>query len=235
MKTIFHGAAQRGHANHGWLQANHSFSFGGYFDPGKIQFGLLRVLNDDTVAAGMGFSEHPHYNMEIVTIPLKGALAHKDSTGRKETIRAGEVQIMSAGTGIVHAEMNASPTESVSLFQIWILPEKVNIEPRYDQRLFDWKQKKNSWTEVVAPDMEQALWINQQAWLSLATLDEGNALEYRGHKPENGFYLMVIEGEVTLGNQVLGKRDAIGISETDVFEMKSTKYSELLLIEVPMA
>lgn len=234
MKTILHTSAERGHADHGWLQSHHSFSFASFHNPEKMHFGLLRVLNDDVVAAGRGFGRHPHENMEIITIPLFGALAHNDSTGGSEIIRTGEVQIMHAGSGIYHSEMNPSASDPVGLFQIWIFPEKGNIYPSYDQRLFDWQAKANEWTTVVAPDQENALWINQQAWLNLARIETGKAIDYQSNKGGQGLYVMVIEGEVSIGDQLLGRRDAMGIWETDSVKIEANSEAQVLLIEVPM-
>lgn len=234
MKAIFYPASGRGGANHGWLQSHHSFSFAQYHDPQKVHFGKLRVLNDDVVAAGRGFGMHPHENMEIITIPLFGALAHRDSTGGSGEIQTGEVQIMHAGTGIYHSEMNPSPTDPVGLFQIWIFPEKANIAPGYDQRKFDWQSKTNEWTQVVAPDNDNALWINQKAWLNLARVEGGKSLRYTQNNANSGFYLMVIEGEVKLGDSLLKDRDALGIWDTQSVDIEAINEARILLIEIPM-
>ena len=235
MKTIVYKSDSRGSADHGWLKARHSFSFAGYHDPSRVHFGLLRVLNDDIVAGGMGFGSHPHDNMEIVTIPLSGALQHKDNTGRGEIIRSGDVQIMSAGTGIVHSEKNASATEPVNLLQIWVFPEKENIEPRYEQKTFDVSERKNKFQTVVSPDKkDDALWINQQSWFTLADQDAEQTLNYKLHKPGNGVYLFVIKGAVEAAQEKLDQRDAVGVVGADEILIKATKDSQLLLIEVPM-
>jgi len=232
MNTVIHKAGDRGHANHGWLNAHHSFSFAGYYDPKKEQFGTLRVLNDDIVQAGYGFGMHPHNNMEIVTIPLRGALKHKDSSGGEGVIKTGDVQIMSAGKGIMHSE-HATADEDVNLFQIWVFPKKINIEPRYDQRTFDVSDRENKWQIVVSPEeTHQALWINQDAYFSLGNFD--TTTSYQINKTENGVYLMVIEGEIEIDGNVLTNRDAIGITEAKAFEIKVLQPAKLLVVEVPM-
>jgi quercetin 2,3-dioxygenase len=235
MKTVIHKANTRGHADHGWLNARHSFSFANYYDPTRVHFGLLRVLNDDTVAPGMGFGTHPHDNMEIVTIPLSGALEHKDSMGNTEVIKAGEVQIMSAGSGITHSEYNHSKTEEVKLLQIWVFPKTRNIKPRYDQRAYNEEQKKNKFLTIVSPDKtEDTMWINQDAYFSLGSLDAGVAIEYAIRTKGNGAYVFVIEGSVEAGGETLGRRDAMGVSETDKISFKALEKSEVLIIEIPM-
>jgi redox-sensitive bicupin YhaK (pirin superfamily) len=232
MKTIIHKSAERGHANHGWLNANHSFSFAGYYDPEKERFGTLRVLNDDVVKAGFGFGMHPHNNMEIVTIPLKGALQHKDSTGNKGIIKAGDVQIMSAGKGITHSE-HATAAEDVNLFQIWVFPKVTNIEPRYDQRFFEEKERENNWQIVVSPkEAHDALWINQDAYFSLGNFSTSTS--YKLNNADNGVYLMVIEGEIEIEGNVLSGRDAIGITDANEFLINVLQPSKLLAIEVTM-
>ena len=239
MKTILHKSEDRGHANHGWLNARHSFSFASYHNPSKVHFGLLRVLNDDIIAGGTGFGRHPHDNMEIVTIPLEGSLKHQDSTGGNGLIRKGEVQIMSAGSGIFHSEFNASETESLNLFQIWVFPKERNIEPRYDQRMFEKEKRQNRFCTVVSPDKadaetDGALWINQDAFFTLGAFENGAETQYKLHHSNNGVYIMVVEGSVQIGEQQLNRRDALGVWETGEVEMKIAPGSELLLIEVPM-
>ncbi|MDX2003331.1 MAG: pirin family protein [Chitinophagales bacterium] len=235
MKTIIHKADTRGHANHGWLNTYHTFSFSSYHNPERVHFGALRVLNDDYVAAGMGFGKHPHDNMEIVTVPLTGALKHNDSTGREKIIRKGEVQIMSAGKGIYHSEINASHDEAVTLLQIWVLPKERNIEPRYDQKEFGVENRKNRIQTVVGPDQKEgALWINQDSWFSLSDLDAGQEITYALNKSGNGVYVFVIEGSANIEGQQLEKRDGIGISETDSILVKTSTGAELIFIEVPM-
>ena len=235
MKTILHTANKRGHANFGWLDSHHSFSFGHYYDPEKVYFGMLRVLNDDIITGGSGFGEHSHDNMEIVSIPLIGALEHRDSTGTAEVIRQNDVQIMSAGSGVQHSEANASATESVTLFQIWVFPKLRNITPRYDQRTFNITDRVNKWQVIVSPnETDAALWINQDARFSLTTLQAGNAITYNNAFTGNGVYLVVISGSVKVNDIALGKRDAIGIYDTNSFTLTANENAELLAIEVPM-
>jgi redox-sensitive bicupin YhaK (pirin superfamily) len=237
MKTELHPANTRGTADHGWLKTAYSFSFSSYHNPARIHFGALRVLNDDFVAGGMGFGKHPHDNMEIVTIPLKGALAHEDSAGNKGIIQAGDVQIMSAGSGIYHSEFNASPSESIELFQIWVMPKLKNITPRYDQRTFEPKNFKGQWKTVVSPlgSNIDSLQVNQDAYFNLTELDLNDTLDYSLHGPLQGAFLIVIEGAIEVENNTLGRRDAIGISETDKIQIKATSIeTKALLIEIPM-
>ncbi len=235
MKTILHKASERGTANYGWLKPNYYFSFGQYYNPNKVHFGLLRVLNDDFIAGGGKFETHPHDNMEIVTIPFIGALEHKDSTGGQGIIKAGDVQIMSAGTGVQHSEANASPTDPVKLFQIWVFPKEKNITPRYDQRSFDVADRLDQWQVVVSPKKEDAaLWINQDARFALANLTAGKSLTYNNAFTGNGVFLVVINGSVKVDENILDKRDALGISATDSFTVTANRNSELLALEVPM-
>jgi len=235
MKTILHKAADRGAADHGWLNAKHYFSFAGYNDPSKVHFGALRVLNDDIVAGGTGFPAHPHDNMEIVTIPLSGAIQHKDSTGGNGIINTGDVQIMSAGTGVRHSEFNASKTEALNLFQLWVFPKKRNIEPRYDQRSFSVSDRTNKWQYVVSPnETDNGLWINQDARFALTKIEAGKELTYTNAFKGNGVYLVVIKGSVKVNDVELSDRDAVGISDTDSFTIHASKDAELLAVEVPM-
>lgn len=233
MKTIFYPAKERGIQDHGWLKAAHSFSFANYHDSAKVHFGLLRVLNDDIVAPGMGFGTHAHDNMEIVTIPLRGAIAHKDSLGSEGVIKPGEVQIMSAGRGIKHSEFNASSTEEMNTLQIWVFPKKRNIEPRYDQRSFDpetWQQK---FLTLVSPkEQDDAMWINQDAFFSIGEFK--SEARYQIQHPGNGAYLFMIEGEAEVEGRLLGSRDAVGISDTDSFDIQVSSYAKILIIDVPM-
>lgn len=225
----------RGRADYGWLQARYYFSFAGYHNPNRVRFGALRVLNDDTVAGGMGFDPHPHDNMEIITIIQSGALEHKDNMGIHAVIAANDVQIMSAGTGIVHAEYNHHPDQPVRLFQIWIYPEQRNIAPRYDQKSFVADTRRNQWQTVVAPDDPKAIWINQQAWLSLASLESEQQLDYHFHRPTHGLYLVVVEGTIEVAGHTLNYRDAIGLSaNTEGVSIQASANAELLAIEVPM-
>jgi redox-sensitive bicupin YhaK (pirin superfamily) len=235
MKSIIYKAADRGTADHGWLKPAHYFSFGGYHNPEKVHFGLLRVLNDDFIAGGGAFPRHPHDNMEIITIPFNGALKHKDSTGGEGVIKAGDVQIMSAGSGIQHSEANESATEPVTLFQIWVFPKDRNITPRYDQRAFNEEDRNNKWQVIVSPRKEdEALWINQDARFSLANLKAGTEINYTNAFKGNGVFLVVINGSAEVDGKTLGKRDAIGVSEADNFIIKVSEDTELLAVEVPM-
>jgi quercetin 2,3-dioxygenase len=235
MNTVLHRASDRGTGDFGWLKPNYYFSFSQYYDPSRIRFGLLRVLNDDFIAGGGAFPTHPHENMEIVTIPLTGALEHKDSTGGHGIIKAGDVQIMSAGSGVNHSEANASTTEPVTIFQVWIFPKEKNIEPRYDQRTFEVNDRINKWQVVVSPVAgDNALWINQEARFSLTTIEPGTSLNYTNGFKGNGVFLVVIKGEVQVDGNILSKRDAIGITGTDEFSVTANEQSELLAIEVPM-
>ena len=235
MKTISFKSKDRGTADYGWLKPNYYFSFSQYHDSSKIHFGTLRVLNDDFVAGGGGFPTHPHDNMEIVTIPLSGALEHKDSTGGDGIIKSGDVQIMSAGSGVRHSEANASKTDPVTLFQIWVFPKKQNIEPRYDQRTFLQTDRNDKWQVVVSPlESDKALWINQDARFSLADLSAGKTLEYNNGFSGNGVFLVVIKGAAEVNGIKLENRDAIGIEATDKFTVTAETDTQLLAIEIPM-
>ncbi|MGZ4034690.1 MAG: pirin family protein [Bacteroidia bacterium] len=235
MKTIFHKASERGHADHGWLNAHHSFSFASYHDPSKVHFGLLRVLNDDIVAPGMGFGMHPHDNMEIVTIPLSGTLEHKDSMGNIGTIKPNEIQAMSAGSGLMHSEYNHSKTEPINLLQIWVFPKERNITPRYDQRVFSADDKNGKFKTIVAPvKSDDVMWINQDAYFSLGKFKAGSSVDYSIQHKGNGAYIFVIEGGAKIGEQALGKRDAMGIWDTDKISINATADTEILVIDVPM-
>jgi quercetin 2,3-dioxygenase len=234
MKTILYKASERGHANHGWLYSYHSFSFANYYDSAKIHFGVLRVLNDDTVKAGYGFSKHPHDNMEIVSIPLFGDLEHRDSTGRHEIIRQNDVQIMSAGSGIAHSEMNANKNKEVRFLQIWVLPKEMNINPRYEQKTFNPEDRNNKILTVVAPDDDKAVRINQAAWFSFGRFDKDFETVYHVRNQDNGVYVFVIEGNVNINGQTLGKRDALGIWDTNEISVKANDNAEILFIDVPM-
>ena len=235
MKTIIHRATTRGHANYGWLNSYHTFSFGQYHHPERIQFGALRVLNDDVVSGGMGFGTHPHDNMEIVSIPLKGDLEHKDDTGNQAVIRANDVQIMSAGTGIRHSEFNHNKDQEVNFLQIWVFPKEKDISPRYEQKTFAPEDRLNQLLTVVSPEKNGAIWINQDAYFALGNLEEGFRTSYQINKAGNGVYTFVIEGEVGINGQTLEQRDGIGISEAGQLEITAKSQVELLLIEVPMS
>lgn len=235
MKKVIHKADTRGHANHGWLKSHHTFSFAGYQDPERMNFGMLRVLNDDVVQPKMGFGTHPHRNMEIISIPISGALSHKDSMGNMRSIEVGEVQVMSAGTGLTHSEFNDSKIEEVNFLQIWIIPEKENVTPYYNQKEFDLEGRKNKFQTLVSPVdkmVEGSLPINQQSYISKIDLDEGFETEY---EVKNGAYFFLINGEVSLADTTLEKRDAIGISEIEKISIKATKQSQLLIIDVPLS
>lgn len=234
MKTILHKANSRGHTNFGWLNSFHTFSFGQYYHQDRVHFGALRVLNDDTVNRGMGFSKHPHENMEIVSIPLFGDLHHQDSTGRDEIIRQHDVQIMSAGSGIAHSEMNANTDKEVKFLQLWVLPKEKNIEPRYQQKTFLPEDRLNKILTVVAPDDEQAVWINQDAWFSLANFSKGFSAIYKLHKKGNGVYAFVLNGKLSINDQLLDNRDGLGIYETDTLNILTETNTEIVLVEVPM-
>ena len=235
MQTILYSAKDRGSADYGWLKPNYYFSFSNYHNPSKVNFGLLRVLNDDFIMGGGAFPTHPHDNMEIVTIPFTGALQHKDSTGSEGLIKAGDIQIMSAGSGIQHSEANASATEPLTLFQIWVFPKDRDIKPRHDQRSFDVTKRDNQWQIIVSPRAEDdALWINQDARFALTNVSAGNSIEYKNAFTGNGVFLVVINGSVEINGTKLNKRDALGISEADAFTINASVDSELLAIEVPM-
>ena len=236
MKTILHKADTRGHANHGWLDSYHTFSFAGYYDPNRTHFGVLRVLNDDTVAGGMGFGAHPHDNMEIISIPTSGDLEHQDSMGNKQVIKQGDVQVMSAGTGITHAEKNKNHNKEVKFFQIWVFPNKKNVTPRYDQKNFSDADKHNQLLTVVSPigTDDGGVQIHQDAWFSLGILDKDFTVSYQLKNKNNGVYAFVIEGEVTINGEKLSRRDGLGITETDQLNIKADSTAELLLMEIPV-
>ncbi|WP_339625549.1 pirin family protein [uncultured Winogradskyella sp.] len=237
MKTTIHKANTRGYAGHGWLKSHHTFSFAGYQNAERNNFGMLRVLNDDIVQPKMGFGTHPHQNMEIISIPLKGALSHKDSMGNKRAIEVGEVQVMSAGTGLTHSEFNDSKTDEVNFLQLWIIPEEMSVKPNYEQRQFSTTGRKNQLQTVVAPKDKlegDALPISQQAYIYRAALDSGNSINLELKSENNGLYVFVVDGEVEVEGNPLIKRDAIGIYDTDNVSIKSNQLSELVIIEVPM-
>ncbi|WP_414655088.1 pirin family protein [Flavobacterium sp. UBA6195] len=235
MKTIVHKANERGHANHGWLNAYHSFSFANWYNPEKVQFGMLRVLNDDTIAAGMGFGTHPHDNMEIITIPLEGDLAHKDSMGNGTTIKSGDIQVMSAGTGIQHSEFNPNHNHHTKLFQIWLFPKYRNVEPRYQQITLDQSLQKNDFAQILSPNPDDAgVWIHQDAWFYLSDFDKDFSKKLSLKKEGNGFYIMNIEGEIEVNGEKLERRDAIGIWETNEIEIKANSNTKFLVMEIPM-
>ncbi len=236
MKTVLHPAAGRGHAVYDWLDTYHTFSFAGYYDPERVNFGLLRVLNDDLIRGGTGFDTHTHDNMEIVTIPLTGGLRHKDSTGSEGETKSGEIQAMSAGIGVTHSEMNASGTEDCNFLQIWILPQEKDILPRYQQKSFDAAKRQNRFQEVVSPKHENpdTLWINQQAYFSLADLEIDTEISYHLHIPTHGVYLFVIEGSLRIGDKALTRGDGMGIWDISDITIRALEKTNLLLMEVPM-
>ena len=236
MKAILHKANTRGHANHGWLDSYHTFSFAGYYDPERVHFGALRVLNDDTVAGGMGFGTHPHDNMEIISIPTFGDLEHQDSMGNKQVIRQGDVQIMSAGTGIQHSEKNKNHDKEVKFFQIWVFPNKRNVEPRYDQQSFTEADKHNKLLTVVSPlgTNDGGVQIHQDAWFSLGKLDKDFLTTYTLRNKNNGVYAFVIEGDITVSGQSLNRRDGLAISEIEQLTIKADSDADVLLMEIPL-
>ncbi|MCC2547619.1 pirin family protein [Hymenobacter sp. BT175] len=236
MQTILHPANTRGHANHGWLNSYHTFSFGGYSDPSRVHFGVLRVLNDDTVAGGKGFGAHPHDNMEIISIPLSGALEHQDNMGNRGIIRRGDVQVMSAGTGIAHSEKNHNPDQEVKFLQIWVFPNQRGVKPRYDQQTFRPEDRHNQLQQILSPSPDDAgVWVHQDAWFSLGDFDAGFATDYTIKKPGNGVYAFVLEGDVTINGQALHRRDGLGIWDTDSLSIQADNSAQLLLMDVPMS
>jgi redox-sensitive bicupin YhaK (pirin superfamily) len=235
MNKNIHKSDSRGSADYGWLQSRHSFSFSSYHNPQRMGFGKLRVINDDIVQPGGGFGTHPHDNMEIISVPLSGALRHQDSMGNVHTIREGEVQIMSAGRGLTHSEFNDSDTEAVNFLQIWILPKQLDIEPRYGQQAFAASERRNRFQTVVSPDGEaQSVVINQDAWLSLGDFDTGQSSVYKLHRAGNGVYLFVIDGDLDIEAESLTRRDAIGLEGMEKISFGTASGCRLLLIEVAM-
>jgi redox-sensitive bicupin YhaK (pirin superfamily) len=235
MKTVLHKANTRGHANHGWLDSHHTFSFANYYNPERMHFGMLRVLNDDRVTGGMGFGRHPHDNMEIISIPLEGDLEHKDSMGNTAVIRQGDVQVMSAGTGIFHSEKNKNTDQEVKFLQIWMFPNKKNVEPRYDQITLDPGKLKNQLHQVLSPNPnDEGVWVHQNAWFHMGEMEKGKQLSYKLKAQENGVYTFILEGDVTVNGQTLNKRDGFGVWDTDKIELTADSHSKVLLMEVPM-
>jgi quercetin 2,3-dioxygenase len=234
-QTVLHKADTRGVADHGWLKSFQSFSFAGYYNPERINFGALRVLNDDIVTGGRGFGEHPHDNMEIISIPLEGELQHKDSMGNTATIKSGEIQVMSAGTGIYHSEYNPDASKPAKFLQIWLFPNKRNVTPRYDQITLAHRDKKNEFVQVLSPNKEDdGVWIYQNAWFNMANFDANTTKTYTLHENGNGVYVFVLKGKVEIDGTTIDTRDGFGIWETNSFEIKATEDSEFLLMEVPM-
>lgn len=237
MTTQLFESHTRGKADFGWLKANFSFSFGNYFNPERQQFGMLRVLNDDTIAGGSGFGTHAHANMEIITIPLEGGLMHRDSMGNEGVIGFGEVQVMSAGSGVEHSEMNASQKDPAKTLQLWVFPDTENVTPRYDQKSFDIENQINTFVNIVSPNDQNdgnALWVYQKTFFYLGIFDSNTSITYKVRIPKNGVYLFLIEGEIEVNNQVLKARDAVGITDFDEFDIKISTKSKILLLEVPM-
>ncbi|MDY0076997.1 MAG: pirin family protein [Bacteroidales bacterium] len=236
MNTIIHRAETRGHANHGWLNSYHTFSFANYYNPERMHFGVLRVLNDDTVQAGMGFGTHPHDNMEIVSIPLEGDLEHKDSMGNVTIIKEGDVQVMSAGTGVTHSEYNPNQDKEVKFLQIWVFPKVKNVKPRYDQISLKDIEKENEFYQILSPNKDgQGVWVHQDAWFHLGKFSKGTVDEYKIKKEGNGIYAFILDGEVEINNEKLSKRDGMGMWNTDTLNVKATENARVLLMEIPMA
>ncbi len=233
--TVLHKANTRGHANHGWLDSHHTFSFANYHNRERMNFGVLRVLNDDIVDGGMGFGTHPHSNMEIISIPLEGDLQHKDSMGNVAVISQGDVQVLSAGTGISHSEQNKNRDRAVKFLQIWVLPNKQNVAPRYDQISIGDLEIKNQLYQVLSPNPEDAgVWIHQDAWFFMGNLESGVSQEYKIHKTGNGVYVFILEGDVTVNGQSLNKRDGFGVWDVDGIQLKADSDTKVLVMEVPM-
>lgn len=234
--SVLHKAATRGHANHGWLDSNHTFSFANYHNPERMHFGVLRVLNDDMVAEGRGFGKHPHDNMEIISIPLEGDLQHEDSMGNKAIIRKGDIQVMSAGTGIIHSEYNKNTDQVVKFLQIWVYPNQRNVSPRYDQITLDITQRQNKFQQILSPNPEdEGVWIHQDAWFSMGHFDKDVQTKYRIKKAGNGVYVFVIKGSVTVEGQELESRDGFGIWDVAEINLKVTSAdTEILLMDLSM-
>ena len=236
MDKVIHKADTRGYANHGWLESHHSFSFASYYNPQRMQFGALRVLNDDRVAPGMGFGTHPHQNMEIISIPLEGDLEHKDSMGNTAVIRQGDVQVMSAGTGVQHSEYNKNRDREVAFLQIWVLPDRPNVTPRYDQITLNQEDLKNTWYTLLGPrHKHKGLWIHQNAWFHLGEFSKQDTATYTIKENGNGLYAFVLEGRVQVGDETLERRDALGVWNTAEVAFRMEDKSRLLLLEVPMS
>lgn len=235
MNTIFHKADTRGHANHGWLDSHHTFSFANYYNPDRVHFGALRVLNDDQVAGGKGFGTHPHDNMEIISLPLSGDLEHQDSMGNKAVIKEGDIQVMSAGTGIYHSEYNKNTDKEVQFLQIWVIPNEKSVAPRYDQISIAQISTPNQFNQILSPNVEdQGVWVHQDAWFNIGNFDEDTSTSYSLHNNGNGVYAFILEGNATINGQELNKRDGYGVWNTDQIDIKTEKGTRILLMEVPM-
>ena len=235
MNTVLHKADSRGKADHGWLKSNHSFSFAGYYNPERMNFGVLRVLNDDYVEPSMGFSTHPHDNMEIISIPLEGDLEHKDSMGNVAVIKEGDVQVMSAGTGIFHSEKNKNSDKPVKFLQIWVFPNERNVQPRYDQISIRDVKKKNEFYQVLSPDKDdQGVWVHQNAWFHIGDFDKGTKADYKLKDSNNGLYVFVLSGDVTINGQELNSRDGFGLWDIEEINLEANEDARVLLMEVPM-
>ncbi len=235
MRTVLHKADSRGHANHGWLDSNHTFSFANYYNPERMNFGVLRVLNDDVVSPSRGFGTHPHDNMEIISIPLEGDLEHKDSMGNVTVIKQGDVQVMSAGTGVFHSEYNKNSDQEVKFLQIWVFPNKKNVDPRYDQITLENGNLKNQLFQILSPNPnDDGVWIHQDAWFHMGNLEEGIETTYHLKDSKNGVYAFILEGDATIENQELNRRDGFGIWDTDSIKIKADNNVKILLMEVPM-
>jgi quercetin 2,3-dioxygenase len=233
--TVLHKADSRGNANHGWLLSRHTFSFANYYNPDRIHFGALRVLNDDTVEAGKGFGTHPHDNMEIISIPLEGDLEHRDSMGNVSVIKHGDIQVMSAGTGIFHSEFNKNQDQPVKFLQIWIFPDKKNVLPRYDQITLNIDDRQNRLQQILSPDAnDEGVWIYQKAWFHIGKFDKDLSVEYKLKASGNGVYAFILSGEATINGQPLTTRDGFGTWDAEKLTIKADTNMELVLMEVPM-
>jgi len=233
--TVIHRANTRGHANHGWLDTHHTFSFSQYYNPERMQFGVLRVLNDDTIDGGTGFGTHPHQNMEIISIPLQGDIEHRDSMGNVQVIKENEIQVLSAGSGITHSEYNHNKDKKTNFLQIWVIPKKMDVAPRYDQQVILTSDRINKFTQILSPNIDDdGVWIHQDAWFSRGSFDQDKSAEYILKKSGNGVYIFIIDGDVEINGNALGKRDGIGFLNTDTFSISSKTKSDVLLMEVPM-
>lgn len=235
MKTIFYKSDERGYANHGWLKSHHTFSFANFYNPERMNFGVLRVINDDFVEGGMGFGKHPHRNMEIISIPLEGELRHGDNMGSSGIIKKGDIQVMSAGTGIMHSEENASDTQAVKFLQIWVIPNKTDVSPRYDEQNFESQLVPNQFLQILSPNADDdGVWIHQDAWFNWGRFTEDRTIDYQFKKEGNGLYIFVLNGSVKVGDQLVDTRDGLGIWGINQVKIEVAHNSEILLMEIPM-